>query len=92
MTAFPWIAGVRGEIVADGKPHPEGYFRAVELLGAAPADTLAFEDTEAGVVSAKATFTASTRVSVGRLGSWESPNSCRGARPERARIVAIIPP
>src|SRR4051794_33159234 len=45
---------VAADHVADGKPHPEGYLRAVELLGAAPHETLAFEDTEAGVASAKA--------------------------------------
>ena len=38
-----------------GKPDPEGYLRALELLGGLAArDVLAFEDTEAGVASAKA--------------------------------------
>jgi beta-phosphoglucomutase len=45
---------VAADHVADGKPHPEGYLRAAELLAVAPADTLAFEDTEAGVASVKA--------------------------------------
>ena len=45
---------VAADHVADGKPHPEGYLRAAELLDVAPADTLAFEDTEAGVASVKA--------------------------------------
>jgi sugar-phosphatase len=40
--------------VTDGKPHPEGYLTAARLLGVEPADALAFEDTEAGVASAKA--------------------------------------
>ena len=40
--------------VADGKPHPEGYLRAVELLGVPAGEAVAFEDTEAGVASAKA--------------------------------------
>jgi sugar-phosphatase len=42
--------------VNDGKPHPAGYLRALELLGGEleASDVLAFEDTEAGVASAKA--------------------------------------
>jgi HAD superfamily hydrolase (TIGR01509 family) len=40
--------------VAQGKPHPEPYERAAELLDLPPADVVAFEDTEAGVASAKA--------------------------------------
>jgi beta-phosphoglucomutase len=47
---------VAAEDVADGKPHPAGYLRALELLpGDLDAqDVVVFEDTEAGVVSAKA--------------------------------------
>ena len=39
-----------------GKPDPEGYERALRLLGpvSSRSDVLAFEDTEAGVASAKA--------------------------------------
>jgi beta-phosphoglucomutase len=40
--------------VTQGKPHPEPYERAAELLDLPPSDVLAFEDTEAGVASAKA--------------------------------------
>ena len=52
-------ASLRGIVAADdverGKPHPEGYLRAVELLGdVPPGDVLVFEDTEAGVAAAKA--------------------------------------
>jgi sugar-phosphatase len=36
-----------------GKPDPEGYRKALALLGD-PADALVFEDTEAGIASAKA--------------------------------------
>ncbi len=44
--------------VARGKPHPESYELAVSILarhapGLVPAEVLAFEDTEAGVASAK---------------------------------------
>jgi beta-phosphoglucomutase len=57
-------AGLAGSIAAivssddveEGKPHPEAYLRAVELLGGdlSPGEVVAFEDTEAGVASAKA--------------------------------------
>jgi beta-phosphoglucomutase len=47
---------VAAEDVNDGKPHPAGYLRALELLdsGLNASDVLVFEDTEAGVASAKA--------------------------------------
>jgi HAD superfamily hydrolase (TIGR01509 family) len=40
--------------VTHGKPNPEAYLRAAELLGLAPADLVVFEDTEVGVAAAKA--------------------------------------
>jgi beta-phosphoglucomutase-like phosphatase (HAD superfamily) len=54
-----FCAIVDGEDVADGKPHPESYEMAVGLLGRhasglVPGEVVAFEDTEAGVASAKA--------------------------------------
>lgn len=46
---------VAADDVAEGKPHPAGYLRALELLGAPrPEEVVAFEDTEAGVAAAKA--------------------------------------
>jgi beta-phosphoglucomutase len=47
---------VAAEDVAEGKPHPAGYLRALTLLdgGVAASDALVFEDTEAGIASAKA--------------------------------------
>lgn len=39
---------VWGDDVARSKPDPEGYLRALELLGADPAHSLAFEDSETG--------------------------------------------
>jgi beta-phosphoglucomutase len=47
---------VPAEDVANGKPHPDGYLRALELLdgGLRAGDVVVFEDTEAGVASAKA--------------------------------------
>ncbi len=38
----------------EGKPHPEPYLNASRLLGAAPSDVLALEDSYAGVASAHA--------------------------------------
>ena len=47
---------VAAEDVERGKPDPAGYARALELLGRGllPSEVVAFEDTEAGVASAKA--------------------------------------
>ena len=47
---------VGAEDVADGKPDPAGYLRALELIegGSDASEVLVFEDTEAGVASAKA--------------------------------------
>jgi HAD superfamily hydrolase (TIGR01509 family) len=50
---------VAAEDVGDGKPHPAGYLRALELLdgGLDASEVLVFDDTEAGVASAKAAGT-----------------------------------
>jgi mannitol-1-/sugar-/sorbitol-6-phosphatase len=40
--------------VALGKPDPESYLLALDALGTRGSETLVFEDTEAGVASAKA--------------------------------------
>jgi sugar-phosphatase len=40
---------VTGDIVRDGKPHPEGYLLGASRLHAAPADCLVFEDAKAGI-------------------------------------------
>jgi beta-phosphoglucomutase-like phosphatase (HAD superfamily) len=47
---------VTGEDVVAGKPAPDGYLRALELLGDGlqPREVVALEDSEAGVASAKA--------------------------------------
>lgn len=37
-----------------GKPHPDPFLKAAELLGVAPQDCLVFEDGEAGTVAAEA--------------------------------------
>jgi beta-phosphoglucomutase len=45
---------VDGHQVRNPKPDPEIYLRAAELLGAVPRDCVAFEDSHAGVQSARA--------------------------------------
>jgi sugar-phosphatase len=47
---------VPADDIVHGKPHPEGYLRALELLdgGIAAHDVVVLEDTEAGVAAAKA--------------------------------------
>lgn len=45
---------VSSDDVVHGKPHPEGYVKTLAVLGVDPADALVFEDTEAGIASARA--------------------------------------
>ena len=47
-------AVVSSDDVVHGKPDPEGYVKALELLAVEPVDAIVFEDTEAGVASARA--------------------------------------
>lgn len=42
---------VTAELVTRGKPDPEGYLRAAELLGVDPADAVIFEDAPAGIAA-----------------------------------------
>jgi beta-phosphoglucomutase len=51
-----FVAIVPAEDVEHGKPEPDGYLRALELLncGIAAEDVLVFEDTEAGIAAARA--------------------------------------
>jgi mannitol-1-/sugar-/sorbitol-6-phosphatase len=48
--AMPATA-VTADLVARGKPHPEGYLRAAALLGVEPADAVVFEDAPAGIAA-----------------------------------------
>jgi HAD superfamily hydrolase (TIGR01509 family) len=47
-------AVVCGDEVSRGKPHPEPYLRAAELLGLAAEETIAIEDSPTGALSAEA--------------------------------------
>jgi len=57
---------VSSDDVVHGKPDPEGYLKTLRLLGR-PTDALVFEDTEAGIASAKA---AGLRV-IAKLGTLD---------------------
>lgn len=48
---------VAGDDVRQGKPHPEPYLKAAELLGVRPEDCVAFEDSVTGLRSAEAAGT-----------------------------------
>lgn len=48
---------VAGDDVRNGKPHPEPYLKAAELLGVKPEDCVAFEDSISGLRSAEAAGT-----------------------------------
>ncbi len=54
LPAGSFSALVCGDEVDNGKPHPEPYLRGAELLGVAPEDTLAIEDSPTGAASAVA--------------------------------------
>jgi len=45
---------VSSDDVVHGKPDPEGYVKALDLLAAEPAGAVVIEDTEAGIASARA--------------------------------------
>ncbi|OXM70867.1 HAD family hydrolase [Amycolatopsis vastitatis] len=54
VTGLPVGAAVSSEQVGTGKPAPDVYLRAAELLGVAPSDCAAVEDTTNGLRSALA--------------------------------------
>jgi HAD superfamily hydrolase (TIGR01509 family) len=54
VTGLPVGAAVSSEQVGSGKPAPDVYLRAAELLGLAPSDCAAVEDTTNGLRSALA--------------------------------------
>jgi HAD superfamily hydrolase (TIGR01509 family) len=53
---------VAGDDVVRGKPHPEAYLKAAELLGVAPHHCIAFEDSVPGLASAEAAGTKAVGV------------------------------
>lgn len=57
---IPWCF-ITGESVGRGKPDPEGFLKAAQLLGAPIAECLVFEDSPAGVAAGRA---AGARVAI----------------------------
>lgn len=53
---------VAGDDVVHGKPHPEPYLKAAELLGVRPEECVAFEDSISGIRSAEAAGTKAVGV------------------------------
>ena len=53
---------VTGDQVADGKPHPAPYLRAMELLGTSPQHCVAIEDSATGLASAEAAGVATVAI------------------------------
>jgi mannitol-1-/sugar-/sorbitol-6-phosphatase len=49
----PWYT-ITADDVVNGKPSPEPYLKGAALLGVAPIDCVVFEDTPAGIASARA--------------------------------------
>lgn len=58
--AFDVVVG--GDDVLRGKPFPDPYLKAAELLGVAPCDCVAFEDSNTGLTSAEAAGTKAVGV------------------------------
>ena len=53
-----FAATVCGDEVVHGKPHPEAYLRAAELLGVDPADCIVIEDSPGGAAAGEASGAA----------------------------------
>jgi len=66
---------VAADDVVEGKPHPEGYRKALELLRVPATDVAVFEDTEAGIAAARAAGIGRVLAMTGTL----DPNRLRGA-------------
>ena len=66
---------VAGDDVEHGKPHPEAYLKAAELLGVSPESCVAFEDSVPGLASAEAAGTMAVGVpNIVRLEEREGRN------------------
>ena len=70
---------------AHGKPHPEPYLRAAHLLGCAPGETLAIEDSQTGATSAEAAgcrvLVVPSQVEMPRNEEWELRETLVGLEP-----------
>jgi sugar-phosphatase len=78
---------VGAEDVSAGKPSPEGYLRAAELLGRDPANVVVFEDAEAGILAARAS--GAQVVVVGPFDGDSTEGLPRIADYEQARVQKL---
>jgi HAD superfamily hydrolase (TIGR01509 family) len=78
--------------ITRSKPDPEGYLIAVDLLGVAPGDAVAVEDSEAGVAAAKAAgiycVAVTTTLPPARLSAADE----LAERIDRALIARLVSP
>ncbi|MCE3294274.1 MAG: 2-deoxyglucose-6-phosphatase [Arthrobacter sp.] len=95
--AMPGTA-VTAELVTRGKPHPEGYLRAAELLGVDPADAVIFEDAPAGIAAGLAAGIRTIAVGpntgevpdgVLRLSDYTSVTASVAADGEGRRVISL---
>ena len=85
--AAVFAAIVAADDVADGKPHPEGYLQAARAARRVEAaEAVVFEDTEAGIASAKA---AGMRCIAVR-GTLAPERLARGGRARRPRSTSTL--
>ena len=79
---------IGAEDVANSKPHPEAFLKGAALLGCAPEQCLVFEDSTAGLKSAKA-------AGCGRLAilyaSYEPEACCQLAEASTSDYLALAP-
>jgi sugar-phosphatase len=77
---------VPADEIERGKPHPDGYLRAAELLGVDPKECVVFEDAEPGIRSALAS--GARVVVVGGLDCGEAADLPRVPDLTRVRVRA----
>ena len=76
---------VAGDVVENGKPHPEPYLTAAQRLGVAPRDCVAIEDSPTGLSAA----IAAGVTAIGVPNDAELPNDGRWVRLETLRGVGV---
>lgn len=65
---------VDGNAVQNGKPHPEVFLKGSKALNVAPEDCVVFEDSQAGIIAAKAG--GMTAIALGRPESFSKMDYC----------------
>lgn len=89
---------VTAELVTQGKPHPEGYLRAAELLGIDPADAVIFEDAPAGIAAGLAAGIRTIAVGPNtgevpegmlRIADYASVTASVGADGDGRRVISL---